>query len=268
MKRSPDPSEHAWSEDDSLLYRDIAAIAVPAREEQIATILALLPFDRLDAFRVVELGSGPGTLSHALLRCFPQTSLLALDGSESMRAHSTKRLAEFSQRFQARSFDLGKPDWYSHLDAADAVISSLCLHHLSGDEKRRLFTMVFGKTSPRGSFLIADLIEPQFPNARDLYASAWDREARHRSRTRPELFETFVSEKWNYYRFPDPADRPSSLIDQLEWLRQAGFPIVDCFWLQAGHAVCGGIKQPRQGPGGVSFADAHRCAEEACRSTG
>ena len=31
-------------------------------------------------------------------------------------------------------------------------------------------------------------------------------------------------------------------IDQLDWLREAGLSTVDCFWMQAGHAIYGGYR--------------------------
>jgi hypothetical protein len=36
-------------------------------------------------------------------------------------------------------------------------------------------------------------------------------------------------------------DQPSRLADQLIWLREGGFRTVDCFWMQAGHAIFGGF---------------------------
>ncbi len=52
--------------------------------------------------------------------------------------------------------------------------------------------------------------------------------------------------KWNYfiYDYPDPntIDHPSLLSEQLFWLRDAGFNMVECFWMRAGHAVYGGFK--------------------------
>jgi tRNA (cmo5U34)-methyltransferase len=41
------------------------------------------------------------------------------------------------------------------------------------------------------------------------------------------------------------ADRlePQQLLHHLVWLKHAGFPTVDCFWLRDGHAVFGGFKQ-------------------------
>jgi hypothetical protein len=30
---------------------------------------------------------------------------------------------------------------------------------------------------------------------------------------------------------------PARVFDHLTWLKQAGFGIVDCFWMRAGHAI-------------------------------
>jgi hypothetical protein len=59
----------------------------------------------------------------------------------------------------------------------------------------------------------------------------------------PELFERFVDERWNHFRFPDPSDQPAALLHHFMWLRHAGFAAVDCIWLDAGHAVFAGFKQ-------------------------
>jgi hypothetical protein len=93
--------------------------------------------------------------------------------------------------------------------------------------------------------LIADLIEPQRLEARELFAVTWDRFTRIQSLleiSSADLFQKFRQAEWNYYRFYDPFDKPSPLFDQLLWLKEAGFAVVDCFWLQAGHAIYGGYK--------------------------
>jgi hypothetical protein len=40
----------------------------------------------------------------------------------------------------------------------------------------------------------------------------------------------------------DHRDQPSPVFHQLLWLQSAGFPVVDCFWMHAGHAIFGGYK--------------------------
>ncbi len=259
-------SQNRWSESDSQLYQKLAPVAVPARAEQMASLLTLLPFDVHESFRAVDLGCGEGLLAYALLDCFPQAELVALDGSAAMRSLATRRLHPFGRRARIQPFELASPDWLPHVKGAEVVLSSLCLHHLNGPQKQALFAALAERLSPRGVLLIADLVAPQRPEARELFAAAWERAAQVQSLAvagSTALFDLFVERQWNYYYFDDPVDTPSPLFDQLLWLQQAGFEVVDCFWLHAGHAIYGGYKSRSSGVSGASFETARRSAETA-----
>lgn len=235
----------AWSESDSQTYRDIADVAVPRRQEMLATLVAAIPFAGGEPFKILELGSGDGRLAEALLTAFPESTLTALDGSESMRAATSKRLAPFGARASVVPFDVAALDWWDRMFGVDLVVSSLCLHHLNDARKQYLYKAAAERLSARGALLIADLIDPQPLAARRLAADQWDGDARHQAETLgvPELFERFVDTRWNHFRFPDANDHPSALFHHLVWLRHAGFDAVDCMWLRAGHAVFGGFKR-------------------------
>lgn len=235
-----------WSEEASAAYRDLAAVAVPNRDEQLATLLALLPFSRDDEFQAVELGSGEGILSASILEAYPRASILSLDGSETMREQTLGRLAAYGDRGSTAPFDLLNDDWLDRLEGADVVVSSLVIHHLDDDGKRRLYREIQGRLSERGVLLIADLVEPKHPEVLEYFADSYQREARRQSRElagSDDLYEAFVAEEWNHFRFPDTeVDRPSYLFEQLRWLDEAGFQVVDAFWMRAGHAIYGGYQ--------------------------
>jgi trans-aconitate methyltransferase len=261
-----------WSAESSAVYRQLAAVAVPAREEQMATLLSLLPFGRDETFRVVELASGEGMLSQAILEAFPAATVLALDGEESMRQATAARLRSYGERARVAAFDIMSDSWYGLLDGADgadAVVSSLCVHHLDGEGKRGLFAAIHERLSARGCLLIADLVQPQREEARNLFAATWDRSAEERSRAQTgdaALFDLFVREHWNYYTYPDPFDQPSPLFDQLRWLKDVGFTAVDCFWMQAGHAIYGGYREQAGAMG--DLIDYEAALETASRALG
>ena len=234
-----------WTEHDSQTYREIADVAVPRREEMIATMVAAVPFAHDEPIKILELGSGDGRLAEALLTVFPRATLTALDGSESMRQATTQRLALFADRARIAPFDAAALDWWDRMFGVDLIVSALCLHHLNDAKKQYLYNAAAERLSPRGALLIADLIDPQHPASRALAADQWDAQARRQAEAlaTPELFERFVAARWNHCRFPDAEDRPSALFHHLIWLRHAGFAAVDCGWLYAGHAVFGGFKQ-------------------------
>lgn len=247
-----------WNEDDSNVYRRLAPVAVPERARQLATLATLLPYGQDEAFTCVELGSGEGLLSHTVALAFPSARVIALDGSESMRSATGSRLADFDERTEVASFDLDDETWLRRVDGADAVVSSLAIHHLDDRSKQRLYSEIGRRSSERACLLIADPVEPATPQVTELFASTWD-ESVGRAAERLDndsLFELFQDTKWNHFRWPDPVDQPSRLVAQLRWLESAGFGVADCFCLEAGHAIYGGYK--RIAGRGIPYTDAVR----------
>ena len=234
-----------WSEEESAIYRAIAAVAVPRRDEMMAALVAAAPFAPDEPIKILELGSGEGLLAAALLARFPSASFTALDGSESMRSETTTRLAEFGERARVAAFELPTLDWWDRMFGVDLIVSSLALHHLNDAKKQYFYKAAAERMSPRGALLIADLIEPQHPSTRNAAADRWDALARQQAESMgaPALYQRFLDEHWNHFRFPDAADQPAALMHHLVWLRHAGFVGVDCVWMDAGHAVFGGFKQ-------------------------
>jgi len=256
-----------WTESASDVYRQLAQIAVPARIDQLATLLTLIPFGRDDNFKVVELASGEGRLSYAILSAFPNATLLALDYEQSMRDETAERLSEFGDRVQVDAFDMLESDWYDLMSGVDVVVSSLCIHHLTGEGKQGLFRAVNQQLSERGALLIADIVLPQNTQATGLFSKTWDASAKQASTDLTgdgKLFELFEKEDWNIFRVPDDFDKPSPIFHQLKWLQSAGFRDVDCFWMQAGHAIYGGY-MPLSGKKTLGYARAYEASENALK---
>ncbi len=239
-----------WSENDSTTFIDLAEIFVPGRSEQTNTLLQLIPARTDEHFTVVELASGEGVLAQAILEQFPQCHYIALDGSATMREQLAQKLAQFSSRIEILPFDLAAQTWRSALPVPlRCVLSSLCVHHLSDEGKRQLFNDLATQLEPGGALLLADVIEPATHQIANLFARQYDEIVRQQSLAiRGDLsgYEQFLQQKWNYflhdYNDPESYDHPSRLSDQLGWLIEAGFSVVDCFWMQAGHAIYGGYK--------------------------
>ncbi|MCU1258504.1 MAG: Methyltransferase type 12 [Bryobacterales bacterium] len=214
-----------WNEADSAAFIESGASLVPDRDTQMEIICDLLPDPKL----VVELCCGEGLLSEAVLQRFPECRLIGYDGSELMLARARSRNPA---RFEGRLFNLadGFPD------KADAVISSLAIHHLDAVAKRDLYRRIFDQLSPGGTLVVADLTEPASVAAREIAAREWDRAA--------------FPGTWNFYRYPDPeTDKPSGLFEQLTWLHEIGYIGVDVLYLRAGHAIFTGIAAPAKNDG-------------------
>jgi ubiquinone/menaquinone biosynthesis C-methylase UbiE len=96
-----------------------------APSEALLDLLELRPQDR-----VVELGCGPGTFSHRILRRLGEGGLLrAVDTSASLLAQAASRVADLGRaRFEPIQADVAQlGPW---LEGADVVVGRAVLHHI------------------------------------------------------------------------------------------------------------------------------------------
>lgn len=235
-----------WTEENSKQFVDRGDIFVPMREIQLQTLCDLMPAEPDEEFNVVELAAGDGSLAKVILERFPRCRYLALDGSAVMREKLRQVLSQFGDRVTIEHFELAESDWLERLTRPTrCVLASLVVHHVAGEEKRRLFTEIASRLEPGGALLLADIVDPENPRIRNLFARQWYDAVRKQSLEKTgylKAYEFFRDEEWNYYDDdePDPYEKPSRLIDQLHWLKQAGFKDIDVFWMHAGHAIFGG----------------------------
>jgi tRNA (cmo5U34)-methyltransferase len=239
----PDPE---WNDEVSQQFIELGPYCIPERELQRRMLIALVP-EREGPQRLLELGCGEGHLAEGLLDRFPGYRLLALDGSPAMLKIASGRLARFGDRAQCRLFSLADSTWRASDAGALAILSSLVIHHLEGEEKLALFRDLFTLLAPGGLLAIADLVQPAHPQGVRLAADAWDEAVRQQALAidgRLDAFHRFEDQQWNTFRFPDPddIDHPSGLFELLRWLEQAGFVAVDVHWMRAGQAIFSGWK--------------------------
>lgn len=237
-------SDRAWSEESSQYFSDYAAYFVPDRAVQLDTICALIPAGAAP-FHVVELCCGEGLLARAILKRFTGSYFHGYDGSSTMLEKTRTMLQPFSERFTVHPFDLAAAEWRSFPWPVQAVVSSLAIHHLDGDQKRALYQDLYRSLAPTGALVIADLIQPAHPAGVHVAARAWDEAVRQAALAQDgtlSAFDVFQHDHWNIYHYPDPMDKPAGVYEQLRWLEEAGFSDVDVYWLKAGHAIYGGRK--------------------------
>ena len=235
-----------WDENHSRSFLDFGRYFVPERERQIDIIADLIPPPAKRAL-LVELCPGEGLLSRALLERFADCHVLALDGSAEMRARTRETCRDHAERLATAAFELEQGDWRRFAEPPHAIVSSLAIHHLDGQQKRTLFADLAAALSPGGVIVVADIVRPPSVSGLAIAARQWDEAVRARALAIDgdlAAFAEFNRLGWNYFRNPDgePIDKPSSLAEQLSWLAEAGFAAVDCAWLFAGHAIFSGRK--------------------------
>ena len=103
--------------------------------------------------RVLELGSGTGNLSKLIGNC---GELVAVDVSEKMEAVAKLKLRHLTHRWFIKADILEV--FTQELGQFDAVISTYVVHHLTQQEKQRLFKLVLDCLLPTGRAVFGDLM--------------------------------------------------------------------------------------------------------------
>jgi tRNA (cmo5U34)-methyltransferase len=238
--------EPRWEEDDSATFIRYGELFVPQRDEQLQALLALVPAEPDEEFAAVDLGSGPGAVSLALLDAFPQCRVAAIDLSPLMLSTLRERAGGRANRVTCIEGDIAGEAWTNAVEApVRVIVSSLAIHHLDGPGKQRLYSRLGGMLEPEGALLILDIVEPINAQAARAYAEEWDRAVASAAESWDvEDALTVFRGGWNHFATTDlEFDKPSLLRDNLRWLDEAGFVAVDCFRLNAGHALFGGLRR-------------------------
>ena len=242
-------SAQTWSEETSASFIAYGRFFNPERERQFDVIgdLVATAVDGETAPLILELCCGAGDLAAYLLGRFPPARYLALDGSPAMLAETVRQCASFKGRLTTQQFDLGSDGWRQMREQPRVAVSSLAVHHLDGNGKRKLFRDLHGLLAAGGAFVLADIMRPTSPAGFAVAAEAYERAVAERSLKECgdlSMLEKLRELRWNYFRYPDDdtADQPSTAAEHLRWLEEAGFRGVDIHWALAGHAIVSGVK--------------------------
>jgi tRNA (cmo5U34)-methyltransferase len=197
---------------------------------------ALLPFEEQDAFTFLDLGAGTGAASRAILDEYPRSAAILADFSAEMMRAGEREMQRFAGRYRYVEFDMsGGGEWPAAIPAAlEAVVTSMCVHHLPDERKQGLFAEIFGHLAPGGWYLNYDPVRAEDPVVEATWARVNDHndpEAAARRRHRAPVDQA----RWdNHVRYIIP------LGPQLGYLRSAGFDGIDVYWKQLDNVIYGG----------------------------
>ena len=135
---------------------------------------------------VLDLGIGSGLTAFRVAEALPSSRLVGIDENDDMLAAAASVLDSSRTELHRRRLQDPLPS-----GPFDVVMSMLAVHHLDDAEKADLFERVAGALSAEGRFVLADLIVPEDP-------------------------ADVVTE------IDGVVDTPSTLQDQVAWLRRAG----------------------------------------------
>ena len=173
----------------------------------------------------LDVGAGTGIFAARLLQRYPAASVALLDFADNMIEEAREKFAGN----QNISYILGD---YSETDLGtnnyDIVISALSLHHLNPAGKRDFFVRLFAALKDGGEFVNADIVKHSDEELTARHDAEWT-EFVHRNIGDGERYDRFLASK--------DVDDPSTIEEQLAWLKAAGFQEARCIYENLNFAV-------------------------------
>jgi tRNA (cmo5U34)-methyltransferase len=201
---------------------------VPCFDDLYATALRLLPTDRQQPLRILDIGAGTGLLSAFIAEIYPAAQLTLIDIAPDMLGKATERLRPYAERVQILQLDMTQIDT---LPMFDQIVSALAIHHLDDQQKQQLFHMIAARLVPGGRFINVEQILGPTPAIEEVYAQIWLEAVGARGVSDEDLAAAIERMR---------QDQTVPLGTQLRWLEDAGFANVNCWYQWYRFAVYSG----------------------------
>lgn len=166
---------------------------------------------------IFDLGSGTGLLASFWFPHFPDARYVLVDVAEGMLEVARKRFAgvpnvAFEAADYAERLPQGNPD---------AIISALSIHHLEHEKKRLLFKAVHGSLANGGVFVNYDQFCSEDASLNEKIERYWTDGIKASGISETEYSRWLERKK---------LDRECSVLQEIAWLKDAGFKTVDCVY--------------------------------------
>lgn len=223
---------------------------MPNREQRFHAMFEALAVSVPRRCTVLDLGSGPGSLSLRLLRRFPSARSIAVDYDPVTLRIGKGALGDLGGRLTWVDVKLASPGWTDRLPVrkVDAAVSTSALHWLPERSLRALYRDLGRLVRRNGVFLDGDYFPSGSPALDRLARNVWKRREAYRSWKRslwsrwwketariPALRAEFAEQKRRNAVHPRHSDLPLAVhVDALE---RAGFREVGVVWADFGDSI-------------------------------
>ena len=124
--------------------------------------------------RVLDLGAGTGLLAYFWYQHFPAAEYLLVDIADEMLKVARQRFAGLANvSYQILDYAEALP-----VQHFDVIISALSIHHLTDEEKKRLFSRIYAKLPSGGLFVKYDQFCAEQPQINAWFNAYWENQLR------------------------------------------------------------------------------------------
>lgn len=229
-----------WQRADTASNYHQSRPGIPYAGVQFDIVERVLRAYNIEILRLLDLGSGDGIATAAMMDRFSVKEAVLVDFSEPMLEAARQRFAASGADVHIVFGDMVVRDWLADVGPSapfDMVISRYAIHHLSHERKRSLYADVFDLLRLGGMFInIEHVASPnlEYQAAFDgmlvdgIHGLAADRQ------TREDAERAYRNRQDAETNILAPVE------DQCTWLREIGFTDVDCMFKALELAVFGG----------------------------
>ena len=204
-------------------YEDLMRRIVPGYDIQSSLLIDLIPFDATAPMRVLDLGSGPGTLAKLVLERYSNAEVVAFDLTEEMLDAARDRCGEFGSRLATVVGNYAVDDVGS---SYDLVLAGLTLQHLDDRQRLDVLRRLHAALTRGGVFLAREVVADDDPFVADWHYRWWREFMAEQGEDGDHWFQKHLSK-----------DHPVSVQKQLGWLKSVGFSHAACHWRYMNFAV-------------------------------
>ncbi|MDR2941218.1 MAG: class I SAM-dependent methyltransferase [Treponema sp.] len=216
-------------EEEAKEFDEIILKLIPHYTEMIEALVLSIPFEKDKPINVIDLGCGTGTIGQKIKIAFPNSKISCLDIAENMIKMAQIKIGENIDYYINDFYDFDFDKKY------DVIISSLALHHLANDEDKKMFyRKIYNALTDNGVFYNADVVLGSNSHIQDLYIKKW------KTFMGKNVPLDEIENKWIVKYKTE--DRPASLINHINWLKEIGYKNIDVVWKYYNYCVYGGYK--------------------------
>ena len=197
--------------------------------DQLYTIITDLADSNIPTPKILDLGAGTGLLTENLFKKYSRGSFTLIDISEEMLDIAKKRFKDY-HNFKYILGDYLKTDFE---ESFDIVVSSLSIHHLDDNDKRIIYSKVYELLNVKGIFLNADQVLAPDSENEYIYQKNWLEKIETGTLNQDE--KEIIIDRMKH-------DKPSTLENNIIWLKNCGFTNVDIFYKYYNFCVLYGRK--------------------------
>jgi tRNA (cmo5U34)-methyltransferase len=180
--------------------------------------------------KILDIGAGTGLLTQFLLLKYPDAEYTLIDISDEMMAMAKKRF-HGNNNIKYLIHDYVE---YEFTEKFNLVVSSLSIHHLTDEEKEKLYKNIYSYLDDDGIFINGDQFLSQSARNEKLILDKWI----------SKIESTILTEERKagaYNRMK--LDKTATVQRNLEWLEQAGFSDIDIFYKYYNFGIIYGRKK-------------------------